>query len=179
MQAMRRRVMAWLGGVLTMGAARTLASAAPGPPVASTSQGLVAHALRLRPGEDLRAALYGYAKQHGLQAAAVASCAGSLTRATIRFANQPVGSSIAGPLEIVSLSGTLEATGGHLHIAVSDGTGRTVGGHLMEGSAIYTTAEVVLVELPALVFRRERDPQTTFDELAIDRREKAAGSAAR
>lgn len=166
----RRRLMAWLGALATLGPARVFAATAPAPGVQATTAAPVAHALRLHPGDDLHTSLFDYARQHQLRAATVVSCAGSLNRATVRFANQPDGTVVAGPLEIVSLSGTLETTGGHLHIAVSDGKGSTVGGHLMPGSPIYTTAEIVLLELPALEFRRERDPVSTYDELAIHRR---------
>jgi hypothetical protein len=67
-----------------------------------------------------------------------------------------------GKHEIVSLVGTLALDGDHLHIAVSDSTGRTIGGHLMEGSLVYTTAEIAVGEgwpsmrSPARWTRRQR-----------------------
>src|SRR5712691_988406 len=64
-------------------------------------------AVRLRPNVDLFASLKGFAKDHGLRAAFVASCAGSATRASVRYANQPSSSIREGHFEIVSLSGTL------------------------------------------------------------------------
>ena len=42
-------------------------------------------------------------------------------------------------------------------LAVADSTGRTIGGHLLDGCRVYTTAEIVLGELPQLEFRREAD----------------------
>jgi predicted DNA-binding protein with PD1-like motif len=57
--------------------------------------------------------------------------------------------------------------GGHYHIAISDEQGRTFGGHLMEGSQVYTTAEVILVSLDAYRFLRTFDPQTGYQELDI------------
>jgi predicted DNA-binding protein with PD1-like motif len=92
---------------------------------------------------------------------------GSLKTANVRFANQPEGTPLAGPFEIVSLVGTFTREGGHLHISLSDSKGATLGGHLMPRSAVYTTAEIVLVELGDLAFSREKDNQTTYDELVI------------
>lgn len=53
---------------------------------------------------------------------------GSLTVATIRFANQSDASVISGPWEIVSLTGTLSDVGGsHVHISISNSAGVTYG----------------------------------------------------
>ena len=93
--------------------------------------------------------------------------AGSSQEARYRFANQPAGTPLTGPFEIVSLVGAFTRDGGHLHIALSDGKGATIGGHLMPGSAVYTTAEIVLVELQDLAFSREKDNETTYDELVV------------
>lgn len=144
------------------------APAAVGP-VASTRSRAIA--LRLRPGQDLRRELLRVVQEQGLEAAAVVTCVGSLTRATLRFADQPEGTVIEGHhLEVVSLVGTLSTHGSHLHLSVSDEAGRTIGGHLLDGSSIYTTAEVVLLALDDLRFRRERDPETTYGELTIEPR---------
>ena len=128
-------------------------------------------ALRLRPGQDLQREIFAFAKRRNLQAAAIVTCVGSLKAATVRFANQPAGTSLeGGPFEIVSLVGTFTRDGGHLHIALSDGKGQTLGGHLMPGSSVFTTAEIVLVELDGLAFLREKDNETTYDELRVQRR---------
>ncbi len=42
------------------------------------------------------------------------------------------------------------------------------GGHLAEGSLVYTTAEVVIVELVGARFRREIDPATSYKELVVE-----------
>lgn len=125
-------------------------------------------ALRLRPGDDLRGKLEEFAKQRGIRAGFVASCAGSLRVAAIRFADQKDITTLAGPFEIVSFSGTISADGSHLHISVADGTGRTIGGHLGAGSTVYTTAEIVIGDLSGSRFRREIDPGTTYKELVVD-----------
>lgn len=158
-----------LGGLLSRSTAQDPPAPAVVGPVASTkARHLV---LRLRPGQDLRKELLRVVEQERLEAAAVVTCVGSLTKVTLRYANQPQGTPLEGHhLEIVSLVGTLSTRGSHLHLSVSDETGRTIGGHLMDGSAVYTTAEVVLVELDDLRFTREKDPVSTYHELAVERR---------
>jgi predicted DNA-binding protein with PD1-like motif len=127
-----------------------------------------AHALRLCPGDDLRDALLAYVVQQHLGAGAVLTCVGSLTMATLRLANQERPTEYRGHFEIVSLVGTLSATGGsHLHLSVADNTGRTLGGHLLSGCRVYTTAEVVLIALPELEFARETDPTFGYKELVV------------
>jgi len=127
-----------------------------------------AHALRLHPGDDLRDALLAYVQQHDIKAGAVLTCVGSLTVATLRLANQEGPTEYRGHFEIVSLVGTLSSTGGaHLHLSVSDSTGRTLGGHLLSGCRVYTTAEIVLAELPELEFVRETDPTFGYRELVV------------
>ena len=123
-------------------------------------------AMRLRPDADLLSSLRGFAKEHGLRAAFVASCAGSATRTSVRYANQPSASTREGHFEIVSLSGTLTRDGAHLHVAFADSTGSAFGGHLMEGTTIYTTAEIVLGELTDVTFSREPDSTYGYRELA-------------
>ncbi|WP_259404427.1 PPC domain-containing DNA-binding protein [Hymenobacter sp. HSC-4F20] len=140
------------------------ASSVPSPAVSST---LRAYALRLKPGQDLRRELEAFAQAHHLRAAAVLTCVGSLTTTSLRLANQEGGTQYHGHFEIVSLVGTLSVNGSHLHLSVADSTGRTVGGHLLEGSIVYTTAELVLGELPELDFRREPDATYGYQELTV------------
>ncbi len=125
------------------------------------------YAFRLPPGQDLKAELDAFAVQHQLEAACVLACVGSLTRAVLRFANQSQAATLDGHFEIVSLTGTLSHHGSHVHIAIADGQGRTYGAHLLEGSRVYTTAEVVIGELPGLRFGRAPDPATGYSELDI------------
>ncbi len=125
------------------------------------------YVLRLRPGEDPKAALDHFAQAHQLLAACVLTCVGSLRKAVLRFANQEQAVTLAGHFEIVSLTGVFSIHGGHYHIAISDGEGRTYGAQLMEGSEVYTTAEIVLVSLEGYQFLRSLDPQTGYPELDI------------
>ena len=132
---------------------------------------MVSHALRLRPGDDLRLALQKFARERGLAAGCIATCVGSVRRAMLRYADQPEAVLVEGPLEIVSLVGTLSPDGAHLHVSVSDGAGRTVGGHLAPGTIVHTTAEIVVLELEDLRFAREADPATGYKELVIRKEE--------
>jgi predicted DNA-binding protein with PD1-like motif len=129
-------------------------------------------AIRLKPGEDLKVQLDAFIKANGIKAASIVTCVGSLQQAAIRYANQPGTDTLTGKFEIVSLTGTMEETGSHLHISISDSTGRTIGGHLKEGSIVYTTAEIVLGLLPDIVFERQVDPTYGYKELVIKKRKK-------
>ncbi len=126
--------------------------------------------LRLRPGQDLRVELARFARAKHLRAAWIASCAGSCTRTSVRYANQEGASVREGHFEIVSLTGTLAADGMHVHAAFADSTGATFGGHLMDGSIVYTTAEIVIGELDRAEFTREVDPTYGWRELVVKRR---------
>src|SRR5512140_356113 len=128
------------------------------------------HVLRLAPGDDLRAALEAnfaeLAAAHGIAAACIVSAVGSLSRAVLRYADHAGGSDMAGPLELLMLSGTLSADGAHLHASVADEQGAVKGGHLMAGCIVRTTVEVVIALLPGWEFRRELDQATGSRELA-------------
>lgn len=112
------------------------------------------YAIRLKPGGDLRRSLDSFVKVKNIASGWVASCAGSLTKYNIRFANQPNGSSDTGHFEIVSLTGTLSKNGSHVHIAVSDSSGKTIGGHLLEDCMVYTTAEIIIQQANDLIFNQ-------------------------
>ena len=136
----------------------------------SFTSSLTAHALRLTPGQDLYLELLAYVKTHQLKAVCLVSCVGSLEQAALRFANQPNVTILPGKFEIVSLVGTLDSETCHLHLALADSEGKMVGGHAKEGNLIYTTAEIVLAELPHLTFSREIDSTYGYKELSIRRR---------
>lgn len=128
------------------------------------------HAFRLKPHQDLKEAINTFAKENKITAAAIVSCAGSLEQYNIRFANQPDGTFEKGFFEIVSLSGTFNETSSHIHISVSDKDGKTIGGHLMNNNLVYTTAEVVVVELTDVEFVRETDPMYGYQELVVKKK---------
>lgn len=124
-------------------------------------------ALRLSPGDDLRASLEAAFRDRGLGAAFVLQGIGSLSAAQLRFAGLPEPTPLTGDLEILTLAGTLSLDGAHLHMSVSDAQGRVFGGHVAPGCVVRTTAEVLLALLPGQRFRREIDPSTGFAELVV------------
>jgi len=127
-------------------------------------------AFRLYPGADLKNSIRDFVTEKNILAGWVVSCAGSLTKYSIRFANQPVASTDHGNFEIVSLTGTVSVNGLHLHISISDNRGTTIGGHLMEGFEIYATAEIVLVKSGEYTFNRKKDGTTLWEELHITKK---------
>jgi predicted DNA-binding protein with PD1-like motif len=126
------------------------------------------HAVRLLPGEDLKGSIEKIVRDKQIEAGWIAACVGSLACYSIRFANSKDRATGEGSFEIVSLSGTLSRNGCHLHIAIADIGGNVLGGHLMEGSRIYTTAEIVIVSRKRFRFTRTPDAITGFNELHID-----------
>ncbi len=129
-----------------------------------------AYALRLHPGDDLKSRLDDFLTQNSIEAACIVTCVGSLRKVVLRFANQAEPTIIQGYFEIVSLTGVLSTNGSHYHISISDGEGRTYGAHLMEGSEVYTTAEIIIAQIEDLVFRRKLDNETGYPELEIQQR---------
>jgi predicted DNA-binding protein with PD1-like motif len=163
--------MSWIrAAAIVMCLAATSAGAADRPRTGAIPSSMSVRALRLGPGADLRKALSRFARENRLRAGVVLTCVGSLSRVVLRLADQPEGTTFEGKREIVSLVGTLSPDGDHLHLAVSDSTGRTVGGHLLDGSIVYTTAEIAVGEIDGLAFARVKDPVTTYDELAVRKR---------
>ena len=128
-------------------------------------------AFRLKPGEDLRKGIESFVSANNIKAGWIASCAGSLTDYSIRFANQSGASKGQGHFEIVSLTGTVSVNGSHLHISISDSTGKTIGGHLLDSNIVYTTAEIILQQSDEFVFTREKDGTTPWEELQIKKKD--------
>jgi predicted DNA-binding protein with PD1-like motif len=91
-------------------------------------------------------------------------------RARLRLAARAESTTLEGRFEIVSLVGTLSPDGPHLHVAIADDQGHVVGGHLLDGSVVYTTAEIVLAEAEGFGFSRTVDEKTGFRELTITSR---------
>lgn len=135
------------------------------PPV--NMENISTHAIRLKPGQDLKAGIQLLVTEKQIKAGWISTCAGSLTDYSIRFANQPNGSTGTGHFEIVSLTGTVSVNGLHIHISISDSTGKTIGGHLMEGCRVYTTAEIVILSSDQFEFKREKDGTTPWEELQV------------
>jgi uncharacterized protein len=131
------------------------------------SQQLRIETLRLMPGEDVYASLQEYAVKEKIEAAYIATAVGSLTEASIRFANQEQPELLKGHFEITSLVGTLSINGSHVHITLADENGNCKAGHLTKGSKVYTTVEVVIGILPNVQYLRELDSTYGYKELVV------------
>jgi hypothetical protein len=129
------------------------------------------HAFRLTPGADLKAELARLTEALGLRAGCVLTCVGSLSHARLRMpgaaGEAEVYRAFEGPMEIVSLTGTLSPDGLHVHISLSGADGACIGGHLAQGSIVHTTAELVIGELTDVDFRRLPDIATGYAELSV------------
>lgn len=127
--------------------------------------------VRLLPGQDLRSALEAAVQAQNCRAAFVLSGIGSLSTAGIRLAGAAQPTRLTESMEILTLSGTVAAsgdkTGSHIHMAISTATGQVLGGHVAPGCMVLTTAEVLLALLPDWQFTREPDSLTGYDELVI------------
>jgi hypothetical protein len=130
----------------------------------------ITHVFRLKPGQDLRNEIEVFVQKENIEAGWIITCVGSLTQTNLRFANQPEGTGGNGHFEIVSLTGTISISGSHLHMSVSDSLGRAIGGHLLNGNIVYTTAEIVIGENKSLVFTREKDGTTAWEELQVKKK---------
>ncbi len=122
---------------------------------------------RLHPTQDLRTELERACALYTPNGAAVITCVGSLQEATLRMAGASETIVQKGPFEILSLVGTWTPEGGHFHISLSDSKGTVWGGHLCAGCTIYTTAEIVLLDIGEHHPRRVQDPATGYPELQV------------
>lgn len=123
--------------------------------------------LRLPPGVDLRGELETMAQEDPGHYGFIVCGIGSLESPVLRFADQDEGTVLAGPQEVVTLTGSVSGDGAHLHVVVADVTGRTLGGHLCHGSRVRTTMEILLICLEGWQLGRERDAATGHLELTI------------
>ncbi|XP_060082450.1 bifunctional protein GlmU-like [Ylistrum balloti] len=128
---------------------------------------LTCYPVRLRPGEEIKHELLNVVQTLGLRGAFVLTCVGSVTKATLRMSDSTTVKTFEGHFEIVSLVGTLSG-GGHLHISLSDVDGHVIGGHVIGDLVVFTTAEVVIGNTGGVVFTRELDTQTGYNELIIN-----------
>ena len=145
-------------------------------PTADISDAVASNArfytIRLLPGTDVVKELLAFVEKKGIEAAAIVSSVGSLSEVHLRFANRKEGTLLKGDFETIYMGGTLEAGGRHLHLSVADADGRMWGGHMMkEGSITRTTMEIVVMELTDVVYKREKCPVSTYNELVVYPRE--------
>lgn len=125
------------------------------------------YTFRLSCGQDLYHSIEMFVQDRKIEAGCVLSGVGSLTHATLRFANEEIHSEATGHFEIVSITGTVSAHGSHIHSSVSDEQGRTRDGHLVPGCILYTTAETVILEFDDLIYKREFAEDSGYEELVV------------
>ena len=123
--------------------------------------------LRLLPDADLRTSLQEVVASRGLRAAFLIAGIGSLRQARVRLAGAVKPITLAGDLEILTLSGSVGANRSHLHMSIADAEGRVIGGHVAPGCIVRTTAEILVLLLPEWSFSRDLDPTTGYAELVI------------
>lgn len=128
-----------------------------------------AFTFRLKPGQVLFDEIEAVVEQKNIEAGCVLSAVGSLTHATLRFANREQYSIFDGHFEIVSMTGTVSIYGSHLHISISDKNGKTIGGHLVPGCKIYTTAEMVIGTFEDEIYKREFAEDSGYEELVVNK----------
>ena len=125
----------------------------------SGKSNIIAHAFRLKPGDDLFNSIKEYVNENKIKAGFIMSCVGSLQEINIRLANADKFLVRKEHYEIVSLVGCVSCNNRfHLHISISDSEGNTKGGHLKDKNIVYTTAEIVIGELPDLNFSEVNNP---------------------
>ncbi len=123
--------------------------------------------IRVPPGVDLRKYLEAYAFPNGSRSGFVVAGLGSLTNPKLRFAAQEAETPIPGPVELVSISGSLSEDGAHVHVTVSTSEGQVLGGHLCYGAEVRTTVELLLAPVVGFNLTRAHDPATGYKELSV------------
>jgi len=127
--------------------------------------------IRLRQNQDLRQGIQKFAAKEKIQAGFIISCVGALKSLNIRMAGATAGKMVVKKIdedfEIVSLVGTLIENDCHLHISAANSQGGVIGGHLKEGTIVGTTAEIVIGCDENVIYTREPDENTGFEELVV------------
>ena len=126
---------------------------------------MVCHCIRLTRGEDLLGSIRALCREKEIQAGVILSGVGCISRGKVRDASGVTLREIGEHCEIVSLNGTVSAARCHVHIALSKEDLSTIGGHLCLGCLVNTTCELVIGELPGIVFGAEEDGNTGYEEL--------------
>lgn len=123
------------------------------------------HVFRLIKGNDLKKAIVDYCLEENIKAGVIVSSVGCLDKCVLRNAGATEIKVINGPLEIISLNGTVSKNRIHLHLSVSDSDLKMFGGHLIDGCIVNTTTEIILLELNDYIFDKEFDINTGYYEL--------------
>ena len=135
------------------------------PATVSSFGSMHVHCIRLHRGDDLLLSIKALCAEKHIKAGVVLSAVGCISRGRIRDASGVTIREIGDHCEIVSLNGTVSEKRCHLHIALSKEDLSTIGGHLCPGCIINTTCELVIAELPGIIYSTEDDPETGYQEL--------------
>ncbi len=121
---------------------------------------------RITPENDLKEEINLFTIKNNVKAGILICAVGSLSKAVLRMSDGSI-KQFEGPLEIVSIQGTVSLDGIHVHLSVSDENGKVWGGHLKEGCLVNTTVELSILEYDG-TFKRKLDTKTGFRELYVD-----------
>ena len=99
--------------------------------------------LKLTPGSDLRLSLEELARTQQLSGF-VLGVVGNLSRAAFQCPGQPEPTVLEGDLEVITLNGTLNPEGVHLHLSLSDGACQVWGGHLEPGTLVQKGVDLLV-----------------------------------
>jgi len=140
---------------------------------------------RLGPDCDLLKSIEEVAESENIRSGIILSGAGSLSQVTLRnvrlfpdefpiMDRDRVFIPKKEPLELLSLSGNIARKDDgifvHCHITISSGLddGQAYGGHLIEGCLVFSTCEIIVVEITGLTMRRNIDTETRVTELFFE-----------
>jgi len=133
------------------------------------------HAFRLKPQDDVYNEIEKYVTAHSIKAGVILSAVGNIYTAVLRLSNENIikkYKNMKWGFEIVSVTGTVSTSRNHLHISFSDDTAKTFGGHLQPGCIVRITAEIIIGEIPHMVFKRKYDKRSGFKELFVEKVDK-------
>ncbi|QNI88990.1 PCC domain-containing protein [Synechococcus sp. ROS8604] len=99
--------------------------------------------LHLEPGQDLLLSLSAIAQEKRISGYLL-GVVGNLSKASFQCPGRDKPTVLEGELEIITLNGTFDADGVHLHLSLSDGACQVWGGHLEQDSLIMKGADLLL-----------------------------------
>ena len=136
------------------------------------SSSIRVYPLRLSPNMDVLTNVRLLMDKAGLRSVFIMTCVGSVKACRLRMASSNDTIDLKTPHEIVSLVGTFDSEGCHVHGSFSDETGRVTGGHVMADNPmnVFTTVEIVLAECENVIFSREMDDESGYPELVINKK---------
>ncbi len=138
----------------------------------SISSAIRVFPLRLSPNMDVLSHIRTLINKNGLRSVFIMTCVGSVKAVRLRMANSTDTIDLKTEHEIVSLVGTFDSEGAHIHGSFSNRTGQVIGGHVMHDypMIVYTTVEIMLAECENVIFTREMDYESGYPELVINKK---------